>query len=279
MGNKPKQHDLGDKISKLIQRGIIISDDVMHYINSTFSNPSIEEFRRILADPLNCESDTVFELIFYPELKMQEKLESILKTNSYNEDDLEYTISYLSQKQMLVPVTFPDQRGTLSLHLPDWTLRQFMVRLNITKTIDSRVAETLSRFVLAESDIHRARVMLRNCRTDFSDAVIVFLCTCIEKMYAASAYFWNAFTFLLNFFEYTDPGQDIYFSLMREKKAILHSIDQAEKSEKALKNNSVEALMLKGVNILSINIADARKKIVLIDHICISIFGKTELYG
>ena len=65
----------------------------------------------------------------------------------------------------------------------------------------------------------------------------------------------------------------------RFSRKTLQSIDQAEKSEQALEKSSVEALMLKGMTILSINTAEARKKIVLIDHICISIFGKTELFG
>jgi len=279
MTNKPKQHDLGKKILELLQCGITISDDVMHYIDSTFSNPSHADFTRILSDPSNCETETVFELIFYPDLQIQEKLESILKTNYYDTNDVESAISYLSQKKMTVPVAFPDQRGTLSVLLPDSTIRQFMVRLNITRQIDARFVETLSRFVAEPSENLRLRVLWRNCRNEFSDPACAFLCTCIEKMYGASPYFRDAFTFLLNFFEYTDPEQDIYSSLMREKKTILHSIDQAEKNEQTLKNNSIEALMLKGVSILSINIADAREKIVLIDHICISIFGKTEFYG
>ncbi len=279
MENKPDQHALGDKISDLIRYGITISNDVMHYIDSTFSNPSIEEFARILSDPSNCETDTVFELIFYPDRQIQEQLESSLKTKYYDADDVNSAISYLLQKEMTVPVTFPDQRGTLSVLLPDSTIRQFMVRLNITRQINARLVETLSRFVTDESENLRIRVLWRNCRAEFSDSVCAFLCTCIEKMYTASPYFWNAVKFLLNFFDYADPEADIYLGLMQEKKTILHSIGQAEKSEKALESNNVEVLMLKGVNILAINIADARKKIVLIDHICISIFGKTELYG
>jgi len=279
MTTQPPAHGLGKKILELILNGITMDDDVMHYIDSTFSNPSVEEFARILSDPSNCETETVFELIFYPDMKIQEKVESILKTNNYSAEDAESTICYLLKKKMTIPITFPDQRGTLTAHPTDSSIRQFMARLNITKQIAQRLDKTLSRVVTDEPDNLQIRVMLRNCRTQFSDPVCNFLCICIGKMYAESAYFWNAFTFLLNFFEYTDPAKDIYFSLTGEKKKLLKNIEQAEENEQALAKNSVEALMLKGVSILSINIADARKKIVLIDHICISIFGKTELCG
>jgi hypothetical protein len=272
-------HDLGEKILELIQSGIIIDDDVMHYIDSTFSTPSAKEFAGILSDPSNCETETVLELIFYPDLQMQKKIELTLKTNSYNTDDVETAISYLSQKRLTVPLSFTDHRGSLTVLATNSIIRQLMSRLNITRQIDVRLVKTLSRFVEDKTGDLRIRVLLRNCRIEFSDAACSFLCICIEKMYAESPYFEDAFTFLLNFFEYFDPEADIYSGLMGEKKALLHNIDQAEKNEQALKKNCVEALMLKGVSLLSIDVAAARKKIVLIDHICISIFGKTELYG
>ena len=56
-------------------------------------------------------------------------------------------------------------------------------------------------------------------------------------------------------------------------------IQQAEKKEKTLAKNSVESLILRGVHIPAISIADARKQITLIDHICISIFGQTGYIG
>ena len=279
MATQPPPHDLGEKILDLFQNGITIDADVMHYIDSTFSNPSIEEFARILSDPANCEMETVLELIFYPDMQIQEKVESILKTYNYSTDDVESATGYMFQKMSIVSISFPDQRGTLSAYPTDSSIRQFMTRLNITRQIDTRIVKTISCFVTDEPGDLQIRVLLRNCRTEFSDPICTFLCKCIEKMYAESPFFWNAFKFLLNFFEYTDPAQDIYSSLMEKKKALLHNIDQAEKNEKALRGNCVEALMLKGVRILSIDIIDARKKIVLIDHICISIFGKTEIYG
>lgn len=279
MASKSEQNDLGDKIAELLQDGITISDDVMHYIDSTFSNPSLEEFHQILSDPSNFETETVFELIFYPDEKIQEKIESVLKTSHYVAEDIEPTLRYLLEKKIVVPVVFPDRRGSLVVPLPDSAMRQFLTRLNISKHIDRRLEEVLSRFMSDEKDNLRIRVLLRNCRANLSGQACDFLGTCIEKMYSASDYFWDALTFLLNFFEYMDPAKEIYLSLMQEKKSILHSIEHAEKIENALKRNSIEALMMKGMNICAINIADERKKTVLIDHICISVFGKTEFFG
>ena len=276
---KPKHSDLGEKVSELIRNGITLTNDVMHYIDSTFLTPSAEALNRILADPSDCEAETLCELIFYPDRQMQLKLEPALTENSYDEADVESAVSYLVQQKKDIVVCFPDARGSLLLPLTDSVIRPLLARLKITQKLDPGLLTTLSRVIPDGSEILRIRVLLRNCRRQFSDSEYSFLCTCIERMYATSVFFANAFTFLLDFFEYTEPGQDIYDGLMQEKKALLKSIAQAEKNEKALEKNNVEVLMLQGVHILSIDMAQARKKIVLIDHICISIFGKTELYG
>ncbi len=101
MAIQPPSNDLGEKILELIRIGIMIDDEVMHYIDSTFSDPSIEEFERILSDPSNCETETVFELIFYPDIQMQEKIEPILKTNNYSSDDIASATGYIFYIQCL----------------------------------------------------------------------------------------------------------------------------------------------------------------------------------
>jgi hypothetical protein len=98
-------------------------------------------------------------------------------------------------------------------------------------------------------------------------------------MHGKSFLFDDAFIFLLDFFEYADPGEDIYKALMREKKAILKSMARSEKNEKALSTHSAEVLMLRGVHLLSVDTGEARRKVTLIDHICINLFGKTEMFG
>ena len=41
---------LADEILKIIRKGLTLSRDVVHYIDSTFSNPGIEELEAILED-------------------------------------------------------------------------------------------------------------------------------------------------------------------------------------------------------------------------------------
>ncbi|MGB9498306.1 MAG: hypothetical protein ACKVE4_00845 [Dissulfuribacterales bacterium] len=276
---KPKQQHLGDKIAALLQDEIVFGDSVLDYIDSTFLTPSAENFSQILADPNSCESQTVYELLFFPDEQFQKQLELILKSQTYDDEDVENIITYLEQRNIQTTLTFPDKRGDLKINIPDSTIRPFMRRLNITKHIDLRISKTLTRCIPNLSDIHQIRVMLRNCRFEFSDPICDFLCQGIEKIYPKSEYFFAALTFILNFLDHSDPAMDIYLQLMWKKRGCLQMIQQTEKNEKALMKSSVEQLLLQGHRVPAVNIADARKQITLIDHICISIFGQTEFVG
>jgi hypothetical protein len=123
------------------------------------------------------------------------------------------------------------------------------------------------------------RVMLKNCRLELSDPICDFLCQGIEKMYSKSEYFFDALTFLLNFLDHSDPATDIYRQLIGQKRECLQMIQQAETNKKVLMKNAVEQLILQGHRVPAVNVAEARKQITLIDHICISIFGQTEFIG
>ena len=69
---------LADRILEILEEGIFLSDEVVQYIDSTFSNPSIEEFKEILQDDSNCEKDSLVELLFFPDVSLQYQLERLL---------------------------------------------------------------------------------------------------------------------------------------------------------------------------------------------------------
>lgn len=277
MADTSNHHALIEKIAELLQGGIVLSADVMHAIDATFSTQSANELSEILYDPFNCEADAIFELIFYPDLNFQEKIEPVLMSQSVSLIDEDPIARALARKNLRVPVILPHKRGLMTIDMTESIIQQLLMRLHIDRKIDPRLENALANRVAESAAHHRLRVLLRNCRKPFPDAACDFLMQWIEKMYGTSPYFDEAFRFLLDFFDYAAPEKDIYMLLMKEKKALAHHIDRAEKSETALRSNHVEALMLRGMPLLCINVADVRKRIVLIDHICLSIYGKTDM--
>lgn len=56
---------LAKKIEKILINGLNLSNDVLHYIDSTFSNPSVKELEALINDASDCEKDSLLELIFF----------------------------------------------------------------------------------------------------------------------------------------------------------------------------------------------------------------------
>ena len=79
MNSEEKCEMLADEIKAIISEGIALSDDVVHYIDSTFSSPTIKELQAILDDDSNCEGDTLMELLFFPDESIQVRLEQALE--------------------------------------------------------------------------------------------------------------------------------------------------------------------------------------------------------
>ena len=74
---------LAEKIEQIFREGFVLSDDITHYIDSTFSNPSINELEEIINDEHNCERDSLIELLFFPDDSMQVKLEEFLESEDF----------------------------------------------------------------------------------------------------------------------------------------------------------------------------------------------------
>ena len=79
MEQEEKCELIADEIKAIISEGILLSDDVVHYIDSTFSNPTSDELQTILDDDTNCEGDTLMELLFFPDESIQVRLEEGLE--------------------------------------------------------------------------------------------------------------------------------------------------------------------------------------------------------
>jgi len=276
MQKKHKIQILESEIMRLLDRGITLDDATVHYIDSTFACPGAKNFQEILADSGNCETETLLDLIFFPNIEMQEQLEPVLASHGFDDNDVESVIRALQKKNIQVRILFPDDRGEFFMQAPEAAIRQMIHRLCIAKTIDARIISALQATIHDKSEIYQIQVMLRNCRVPFFDAFVHALCQCIEIMRPTSDYFRPAFDFLLDFLETADPSKDIYAGLMHKKQMLAHMIVQAEKNEQILGKSSVEAMMLSGLRIPAIHVGEARKKIALIDHLCLSLYGKTE---
>lgn len=276
MNKKNKIQILVNAITRLATSGFPLDAAAVHYIDTLFSCPGPADLRRILLEQDDADAETLYDLIFFPGVEMQVQLEPALEAHEFDEADVAAVIHGLQRQRLQALIRFPDSRGALTVPVPDETIGRLVRRLRLTVSLDGRIIGVLQS--LSPPDRCWIRVMLRNCRIAFVEPFVRVLCRCVETMAAASPHFRPAFALLVDFLETADPARDIYAGLLRKKHLLTHQIVQAEKDALLLEKASVEALMLAGRRFSAIDMGTARKQIALMDHLCLSVFGKTDLF-
>ena len=268
---------LADEIKKILGNGIDINDDVVHYIDSTFSNPTVEELQTILADDSNCEKDSLMELLFFPDESIQIQLEETLEGHRPQNEDENKILSSLCRDPLEVTFRFEDGRGALRLPIPEDITRQFLVRLKIPKHLDAKLIESIRNYG-DDNNFNRFKVKIRNSRFSPSDEKTGFLGSFFDKIGFHSNDILECLAFVLGFLDEIKPDADIYPALIAKKKSYFISLQKAKKMDARIEKYNVETLMAQGERVVLIDQADARKKMRIIDRISRAVFGRTEYF-
>jgi len=268
---------LAAEIKKILSKGIDLSDDVVHYIDSTFSNPTIEELQAILADDANCEKDSLMELLFFPGESMQVQLEATLERCKPQIEDGKKVLTYLCRDPLQVTFRLEDDRGALKLPISEDTARQFITRLNISKHLDANLIEGIINYG-DDKNCDRFKVKIRNSRFSPTEEKTGFLCQFFDKIGSRSNDIFECLEFVLEFFDEIKKDTDIFPALMAKKKFYFISLQKAKKMDARLEKFNIETLMAQGERVALIDTADARKKMRIIDRISRAVFGKTEYF-
>lgn len=277
MNSEEKCEMLADEIKAIISEGIDLSDDVVHYIDSTFSSPTIKELQAILNDDSNCEGDTLMELLFFPDESIQVRLEQALERCRPQKEDEEKIITYLCQNPLHVTFHFEDDRGALKLQIPEDVIRQFLLRLRISKHLEASLIESIHNYGDMQNT-NRFKVKIRNSRFSSSDSKTEFLCRFFDKIGPRSNDVFECLNFILEFLDEFKKEDDVYQALMAKKKFYFISLQKAKKMDARLEKHNIETLLMQGERVALIDQADARKKMQIIDRISRAVFGKTEYF-
>jgi hypothetical protein len=267
---------LTEKISAVLQGGIRIDRAALHFIDSTFDSPSVEQLCRILSDSDSCDALTVYELLLFPDETTQMLIEPDLVNKNYAQSDLDEIRRVLRRAKLSIRFTFPDDRKAFRTIAPESAVIQFVQRLNILNRMDASIDQALSRFIPDQTDYLKARVCLRNRRFEFSDAILEFFAVLVEKTCSAKSAFWEALTYMIEFFNTYPSIQDIESALIEKRRTCVHLLELSEKNKKALEENAVETLLMRGARISSVGVEEIRKEIDLIDYIRFTLYSELK---
>jgi hypothetical protein len=275
MDSEEKCNQLADEIRKILGNGVTLSSGVIHYIDSTFSNPTTTELQTILHDDYNCEKDSLTELLLFPDETMQLQLETLLEGLYFQQEDEKSVLDALLQEPVQVTIRFPGDRGSFHLLVTEDMTRQFIARLNISKHLNPDLLEVLNHYEIIS---HRIKVKMRNSRFSPTDEKIKFLCLFFEKFDSQDNDIFECLEFALSFLDEPILDNDIYRTLMAKKAFYFRSLQKAIQLDTQLQKHNMETLLAQGKRVVLIDQRDARKKMEIIDRIGRTVFGKTEYF-
>jgi len=265
-----------EKIREILGEGLQISKGVLHYIDSTFLNPSVKALEEILRDDASCETQPLFELIFFPDESFQTRLEDFLESEDFKKEDEERILDYIALKPLETKLHFPDKRGVLRLAMPYTCAGQFISRLHVSKKLSAELADAINRYIESTSR-NLIKVKLRNTRFFRTENRTAFMCSFFEKMKAENIDCRNVIEcldFILDFFHEQKDDSDIFQSLAAKKKFYFKNLQMTKKFEKQLTKNNIETLILQGISVPYLDKEDVQKKMRIIDRVSLIVYGK-----
>ena len=277
MKSENKNREVADRIIEILRSGLTINADTQHYIDSTFSNPSIETLEALVKDESNCETDSLVALLFFPDESVQLQLEEMIDAVCFEKHDERAIQDMVCARLVQTRICFPNGRGSFEIAVSPTNVAQFIAHLNLSRPLDSKLRSAIAKYV-DQTLQTRCKVRLRNAKPICSPAHILFLIDFFKKLRTDRNEFLNCFDFILSFLDELEDEPDMFQALMAKKRFYFLSLQKAKNLDIQLTKYNMETLLLKGKRVSYIDKADAIKKIRMIDQISLAVFGNTEFF-
>ncbi len=267
---------LAERIKNRFTAGIRIGNDVIHYMESVAGATAGQELFRQIEQEENCETESLYELIFYPDESDQIELEPLLEAKTVDANVIKEIEEYLTSKNPCTRLIFPEGAETPEISIPQDALSRYVRRLKLTRRLPETLEKTINTNIQNRHRALQVRVRLRNARFCFYENIVSFLCSMLGKMPPKSDEDMAGLSWLLGFMDQIDDKTDIYVALMEEKARAGEMLRLSNNSQRKLAGLPVEALIMQGVSIPCISEEKTVRLINTIDRIALAVFGQTE---
>ena len=188
---------LAETLRDILQKGMILSSRTVHYIDSTYAFLPVAALAERMYHTTESETETLFSLLFFPDLSTQIQIEPILAEADFRKMDESAIVEYLIRMRPQATFYFPDHRGSLTINAPESAIESFVMRLKLSKKLHPRLIDASRRYI-PDKDRMRIRVMLRNARFCQTENRVAFLCTFFEAFPDAED---GHFNFIIDLFD------------------------------------------------------------------------------
>jgi hypothetical protein len=263
-----------------LSRPLHLDADAMDFVVATYGNPQPENLRTLLAATDASETETLLELLLFPDIEFQVHLERLLSRFQSRPVPQNQLREHLSQPPIMLTIEFDPVGGdhaALLIPLPNDLLARFLTRLNLSRCWPATLADALDAHLKADDRL-RARVMLRNGPPSMG-AVSAGMCAdLIQALPSRHRDFWSALEMVIQLAPELDSGHDPFQLLTARKQRAFQMVEQQREFEHRLQYSNFEILMGQGQRVPTLAKDEARKQMRVIDAVCQSVFGRTTYF-
>ncbi len=277
--NKPNKRTMAiaNEIANLLENGIHLSADTVHYLESTYGISRPEEIFKALTLPFDTEMESLCEMIFFPDEAQQIILEPVIEESRLETcEDASSLAAILAQRAIETVLYFPKGELLADVPIPEPALYQFINRLRIYRRIDPRITEKVNECISSSNTATAIKVVLRNTMFDFEEHRVSAICSFLTQVEQNNRDYLNLFVFFCNLLDTMNPDENLHLALVKAKRRYVEMIRQSEKTEKDLKKQAMEVMIMNRTPVAAVNIEEVYKNISYIDRIAMSLFGKVE---
>ncbi|MDX2448504.1 MAG: hypothetical protein QNK29_15040 [Desulfobacterales bacterium] len=271
---RSKCQNLAGAIQTIFEKGLHVNRNSHHFILSTIFISDIRELETIITDPSNCESDSLIELIYFPDESVQLRLEDRLESETFQQKDKETVLKHLLSCCGNTLVRFEGLQPVLTIKTLETGARAFLDRLNITRQLDPELIRVIDQRA-GRKDGKKHKVWLRNMVMDLSERDNVFIKDLFLKMDARQSRFEKYLYFSLRFLEESKNDADLFQSLKQCKTRCLKHLRQSDRLETYRRGHNIETLMAQGIRIPYADKQALLLQIALADDICLALFNRS----
>ncbi len=270
------------KIRALFREGLPITSDVVAYIEATLGSADPHIVADLLDRPGESESDTLLELVFFPDADFQCGLETVLMGGGLEANDRSRLAGRLMDVPAWARLVFPSCPRQMGCRLPRAGVKPFLARLRLGWSIDGRLRKALVQYAARQGGAGAApgllKVKLRNAGLQQTDGQVGLLVDFLERMPPDDGRWDACFDFLMAFLPEHGDTHNFFRALMARKMYLLRHLAKARRQAEQMSRSNMETLSATGFRAAYFDTAAAEQALGYIDAIALAVYGRTEQF-
>ncbi|NNG01938.1 MAG: hypothetical protein HKM93_21300 [Desulfobacteraceae bacterium] len=259
----------------IMRSGIVIDVDTCRYINTTFFNPTREAIAQMLAEPGDCEQETLLDLILTPSEAECLRLEALFESAGFSAEDEQRIVAALADEPSRIPI-YMNGRLLISLALNEEMVCRYVVKLRMTRQPDPRLSAVIRR-IPDEGCKTKLGIMLRHAPSPLTEPGMDVIAGLIERNTAGGGDLEKQIAFILDIMPELKNGIRLYDLLTIRKHFLESGIRDAATTRSRMDKYNPEMLIMTGGRVPYVDVEAAREQIDIIDSLCITLFGRTDI--